>query len=151
MQRSLKPRQQIVRYMLVGGFNTVFGYGLFALLNWSLRPVGHYSYLLASLLSNIIAISVAFLGYKWIVFRSRGSYIAEWLRCMGVYGSSMLITLAGLAILVPLLERCLHRPGQAAYLGAAIMAVVTVILSFLGHKHYSFRPRQSASNLTGIE
>lgn len=108
-------------------------------------------YGLNSLLSNIIAISVAFLGYKWIVFRTRGRYLEEWLRCMGVYGSSMLITLAGLAVLVPVLERGLHRPGQASYLGAAIMAVVTVALSFLGHKHFSFRQDESAPRLAGTE
>jgi putative flippase GtrA len=138
-RRTEKTLPQIARYVLVGGFNTVFGYGLFALLNWMLRPVGSHAYLLASLLSNVIAISVAFLGYKWFVFRSRGKYLREWLRCMGVYGSSMLITLAGLAVLVPVLERRLHRPGQASYIAAAVMAVVTVLLSFLGHKHYSFR------------
>jgi len=136
-----KSLPQVARYILVGGFNTVFGYGLFAVLNWLLRPVGSYAYLLASFLSNVIAITVAFLGYKWFVFQSRGSYIKEWLRCMSVYGSSMLITLAGLAILVPVLQRFLYWRTQASYIAAAIMALVTVILSFFGHKHFSFRSK----------
>ena len=129
---------------MVGGFNTAFGYGLFALLNWSFTGLGSYSYMYAAVLSNLIAITVAFLGYKWFVFRTRGNYLIEWIRCLGVYGSSMLISLAGLAVLVPVLRRGLHRPELASYIAAAIMMVVTVILSFLGHKNISFREKLTA-------
>ena len=80
-QHSHKSLQEFVRYILVGGFNTVFGYGLFALLNWSFRGLGSYNYMYAALLANLIATSVAFLGYKWFVFRTRGNYMVEWLRC----------------------------------------------------------------------
>jgi putative flippase GtrA len=140
-QQSHKSILQIARYLLVGGFNTVFGYGLFALLNWSFTGLGNYSYLYAAFLSNLIAITVAFLGYKWFVFRTRGNYLMEWIRCLGVYGSSMLIGMAGLAILVPILRRNLHRPEWASYIAAAIMALVTVLFSFLGHKNISFRQK----------
>jgi putative flippase GtrA len=140
-EHAHKSFLELVRYLLVGGFNTVFGYGLFALLNWSLTGLVAYSYMYAAVLSNLIAITVAFLGYKWFVFRTRGNYLIEWLRCMGVYGSSMLIGLAGLAILVPILRRSLHRPEFASYIAAAIMTVVTVIFSFLGHKNISFRQK----------
>ena len=141
----------MTRYLLVGAFNTVFGYGLFALLNWLLRPLGAHSYLLAALLANVIAIGVAFLGYKKLVFRSQGNYLGEWARCMCVYGSSMLISLAGLAVLVPVLQRSLRRPEQASYLAAAIMTVLTIILSFLGHKHFSFHPRVNPAKPAEME
>jgi putative flippase GtrA len=131
----------MLRYLLVGGFNTVFGYGLFALLNWSFKGLGTYSYMLAAVVSNLIAITVAFLGYKWFVFRTRGNYLLEWIRCLGVYGSSMLIGLAGLAILTPMLRRNLSRPELASYVAAAIMTAVTVLFSFLGHKNISFRQK----------
>ena len=132
----------MARYLMVGAFNTVFGYGLFAAFNYALRNVGSYSYMLASLLSNLIAITVAFLGYKWFVFKTKGNYVQEWIRCLGVYGGGMLLTLAGLPILVPLLRRALvGRPQAAPYLAAGIMAVVVVIVSFFGHKHISFAVR----------
>jgi putative flippase GtrA len=134
---------QLVRYLLVGGFNTAFGYGLFALLNWCCTGLGAYGYMYAAVVSNFIAITVAFLGYKWFVFQTRGNYLSEWVRCMGVYGSSTLIGLAGLAILVPILRRSLHRPELAPYLAAAMMTVVTVLFSFLGHKNISFRQQRS--------
>ena len=128
-----------MRYLLVGGFNTVFGYGLFAFLNWWFTGLGSYGYLYASILASLISITVAFLGYKWFVFRTRGNYLIEWIRCVGVYGSSMLIGLAGLSVLVPILRKSLHRPELAPYIAGAIMTAVTVIISFLGHKNISFR------------
>ena len=145
-ERSPKPLQQFMRYILVGGFNTVFGYGLFALLNWLSRGLGSYNYMYAAVLANLISISVAFLGYKWFVFRTRGNYLSEYIRCLGVYGGSALIGLAGLPILVPILRRSLRQPEQAPYIAAAILTVVTVVFSFLGHKNISFRPRQAAAD-----
>jgi putative flippase GtrA len=76
--------------------------------------------MLASLLSNLIAITVAFLGHKGFVFKTKGNYLKEWIRCVAVYSSGMLLTLAGLPILVPLLRRFLvQRPQAAPYVAAA--------------------------------
>jgi putative flippase GtrA len=143
---SHKSLLQFVRYILVGGFNTVFGYSVFALLNWSFTGFGPYSYMYAAVLANFVAISVAFLGYKWFVFRTRGNYLREWIRCFGVYGSSALIGLVGLPILVPILRPHLRNPVQSSYIAAAMLTVVTVIFSFIGHRNISFR-----RELTGEE
>jgi putative flippase GtrA len=132
---------QFIRYLLVGGFNTAFGYGLFAFVNWSFTGLGSFSYMYAALLSNLIAITVAFLGYKWFVFRTRGNYLIEWVRCVGVYGSSTIIGLIGLPILVPILRSHLQHPERAVYIAAALLTIITVLLSFLGHKKVSFRQR----------
>lgn len=140
---SHKSVGQFVRYIAVGGFNTVFGYGLFALLTWSFRGLGSYYYMYAAVLANVVAISVAFLGYKWFVFRTRGNYLVEWIRCFGVYGGSALIGLAGLPILVPILRHVLHKPEQAPYLAGALLMIVTVLFSFFGHKNFSFRQKQN--------
>jgi putative flippase GtrA len=138
---SHKSQLQFARYVLVGGFNTVFGYGAFALLNWLFTGLGSYSYMYAAVLANFIAITVAFLGYKWFVFRTRGNYLREWIRCLGVYGSSALIGLVGLPILVPILRPHLRNPGQASYIAAAMLTIVSVMFSFVGHKKISFRQK----------
>ena len=141
-QASPKSFSQFVRYLFVGGFNTLFGYSLFAVLNWLFTGhLGAYSYMYAAVLANLIAITVAFLGYKWFVFRTRGNYLLEWLRCIGVYGSSMIIGIVGLPILVPIFRRHLERPELASYLAAAVMTVVTMFFSFFGHKNISFRQK----------
>jgi len=141
---SHKSFWQLARYLLVGGFNTFFGYGLFALLNWCFTGLGSYSYMYAAVLSTLIAITVAFLGYKWFVFHTHGNYLAEWIRCLGVYGSGVLIGWMLLPILVTILRHQLHRPELAPYIAAAITTTVVIPLSFLGHKNISFRQKRTS-------
>jgi putative flippase GtrA len=140
---SKTSARQFMRYVLVGGFNTVFGYSIFALLNWLLRGLGSFAYMYAFLPANVIAITVAFLAYKWFVFRTRGNYLIEWLRCFGVYGSGMLFSAIALPITVTVLRRTMREPGGAPYIAAALLSVVTAILSFFGHRHFSFRTKPS--------
>lgn len=130
---------QFLRYLLVGGFNTAFGYGVFALLNWAFRGLGSFAYMYAWGLANLIAITAAFLAYKWFVFKTRGNYLVEWLRCFGVYGTGLGFGAVALPITVTILRRLLTRPDFAPYLAVALLTVVTVILSFFGHKKFSFR------------
>jgi putative flippase GtrA len=140
---SKTTSSQFARYILVGGFNTAVGFGVFALLNWSFRGLGSFAYMYAWLLANIIAITVAFLAYKWFVFRTRGNYLAEWIRCFSVYGSGMLFGAVALPITVTILRRTLQRPEGAPYIAVALLTVVTVVLSFFGHRHFSFRSGRS--------
>jgi putative flippase GtrA len=140
---SDKPTSQFLRYVLVGGFNTIFGYSVFALLNWLFRGLGSFSYMYAWAAANVIAITAAFLAYKWFVFRTRGNYLAEWIRCFSVYGSGMLFGAVALPITVTILRRTMQRPEWAPYLAVALLTGVTVILSFFGHRHFSFRREPS--------
>lgn len=134
-----RPLAELLRYLIVGSFNTLFGYGTFALLNWLFTGTGRYSYMYATFLSSLIAITVAFLGYKWFVFKTRGNYVSEWIRCVGVYGSTMLLSLAGMPLLVPMLKRVLSQPARASYIAGAIMTGITVVFGFFAHKNVSFR------------
>ena len=85
------PSGQVVRYLVVGAWNTLFGYGMYALLNFLLAPLlnEYLAAMAASVLANVIAISVAFLGYKLWVFRTKGNFLREYLRCYLVYGSTL--------------------------------------------------------------
>ena len=49
--------------------------------------------------------------------------------------------------MVPILRSHLERPEGASYLAAAIMTVVTVIFSFLGHKNISFREKLNSGDV----
>src|ERR1700722_2461010 len=87
------PPAQLFRYLLVGAWNTVFGYTCFFFITRGLSHVmPHYSYIAANLLSNILSITVAFLGYKWFVFRTKGNYLREWMRSLIVYSSAILFS-----------------------------------------------------------
>jgi len=144
------PPGQFLRYLLVGGWNTIFGYGCFFLMNrWLATVMTAYSYIVASLLSSLVAITVAFLGYKWFVFRTRGNYLREWLRTLTVYSGSVLVSTAALAPLVGLIRHTTHCQTQAPYIAAAILAVFNVITSFFGHRHFSFRKTAPANGSSG--
>jgi putative flippase GtrA len=138
---------QAIRYLMVGGFNTAFGYTLFVSLNYLFRRLGVYGSEIASLLANIISMTAAFLAYKWFVFRTRGNYLREWVRCLSVYGSSMVFTLALLPPVTLLLMRWIPRHQLASNLAGAILAIITVTASYFGHKHFSFRRSRTGDSL----
>src|SRR5262245_9929820 len=83
------PKKQFGRYLLVGIWNAAFGYGTFALFTWILDHYMPASYMAASLIASVLNITVAFLGYKWFVFKTRGNYLKEWVRCLMVYSGGI--------------------------------------------------------------
>jgi putative flippase GtrA len=133
------PPGQFFRYVLVGIWNTGFGYALFVIFTYLLsRRWPQYGYIPASLLSSVFSITVAFFGYKLYVFKTEGNYLAEWLRCVAVYGSSIAIGLAILPCVVFLIRHATTIDTKAPYLAAAVMTGFNAIYNFIGHKKFSF-------------
>src|ERR1700691_2041626 len=128
----------LLRYLAVGACNTVFGYGCFALFTLLLSPIFSYGYVLASLLANLLSISFAFLGYKWFVFKTRGNYLKEWIRCVGVYAGSMILSAAALPFVVGIVRRQPGHEHSAPYIAGAVVLVFSIVFSFFGHRHVSF-------------
>ncbi len=133
---------QVFRYLVVGAWNTVLGYSLFVLFTHLLRHVA-YGYIPAVIVSNIIAISISFLGYKWFVFRTKGNYLREWLRTMTVYGTGMLLNAALLGPFVALLRHATRLGDKSPYVAQACLVLMIVTLSFFGHKHFTFGKRKA--------
>lgn len=133
------PPGQLGRYLLTGAWNTLFGYGTFALFTALLAPLGRQSYIFAVIPSTVINITVAFFGYKWFVFKTKGNYFREWCKCVAVYGSSIALSMVLLPILVFIIRHRFGYENQAPYIAGALLGVITVIVSFFGHKHISFR------------
>lgn len=141
---ALKPIEEqtrkltLVRYLAVGACNTAFGYSCFALFTALLTPIFSYGYVLAGLLANVFSITFAFLGYKWFVFKTKGNYLKEWIRCVGVYAGSMILSAAALPVVVGVIRRQTHYDRSAPYIAGAVVLVFSVIFSFFGHRHISF-------------
>ena len=136
------PPGQFGRYLLVGIWNTLFGYGSFAGFTLLLDPiVPHgYGYLVAAGAASVLSITVAFVGYKWFVFKTKGNYLREWARCVAVYGSNILLNLLILPFLVEGIRHVSSYDRQAPYIAGALLSVFTVIYGFVGHRNFSFRP-----------
>lgn len=133
------PPQQFGRYLLVGAWNTLFGYGSFAALTALLEPIVPHSYILACVISSMLNITVSYLGYKWFVFKTQGNYLREWARCVVVYSGAIVMGVILLPILVLAIRRGTPFIHAAPYIAGAILTGVSVIYSFLGHKRFSFR------------
>ncbi len=134
------PNRQVVRYVLVGGCNTLFGWlayaGLTALFT---RFTSFYPYVFASVITSVVNITASFLGYKWFVFKTRGNYLREWLKAMAVYTTSILITTLSLPLIVGFLRHATPFHNAAPYIAGGITSAAAVTMSFFGHKHFSFR------------
>ena len=132
------PPGQLARYLAVGIWNTLFAYGSYALFTALLDRYVPASYLAASVLASVLNITVAFLGYKWFVFKTKGNYLKEWGRCLMVYSGGILLGVALLAPAVFVVERLTGSPGAAPYIAGALILGVQIVLGFFGHRTFSF-------------
>jgi putative flippase GtrA len=126
-----------VRYLIIGGWNTLFGIGVYAILYELLHA--HVNYLVLMIPANILAITNAYFGYKFVVFKTRGNYITEYLRCYMVYGGSIVLGFVLMYIMVSIFG--LH-PVVAQF----PCAVIAIISSYFGHKRFSFEVKEVIKN-----
>ncbi len=129
MKHIYHKHKEKINYLLVGGWNTVFGYFAFVALYYLFSA--YVNYIILLLISNVFSITNAYVGYKIFVFKTKGNYLKEYLKFYAVYGVSMLLNIILLFLAVELLKA---NPVVAQ----AAVIWLTVIISYLGHKHFSF-------------
>lgn len=138
------PPQQFGRYILVGIWNTAFGYAMYAGFTALLTSRLSHAYVLASVLSGMLNITVAFLGYKWFIFKTKGNYLREWFRCLAVYGGGFLLITLLLPFVVFALRHATRFDASAPYIAGALLMGLNVVIGFLGHKNFSFAVAEKA-------
>ena len=122
----LAPHGEKLQYLVVGVFNTVFGYAVWAALYALLAP--RVGYALVLVMSYAVAIANAYVWYRLIVFRSHDSVWRELPRFSAVYLATMVVNLIVFPIAVRRLpinclcgaggiyvgrgDRQLHRPQE---------------------------------------
>lgn len=124
--------RQEVRYLIAGGWNTVFGYGVYAGLLYLFQPWVHY--MVIAVAGNVLAITMAYATHKLFVFRTKGNVLREYVRFYGVYGVTAVLGLAALPF-------CVEVLGMSPYVAPLLIMGVTVAVSYLGHKHFSFKKK----------
>ena len=117
---------QFLRFLVVGGLNTAFSYGLFCVA-LALLPTTF----LALCISTLLAILFSFITTGTLVFGSRDP--RRIVRFYGVYGLIFLYNAAGLALL--------EHAGIAPQIGGLLLLPGAVIAAFLLNRHYVFAPR----------
>ena len=130
-------RDQRVAFLIVGAINTVVGYACFA---GFLLLLGQQRYLLTLACAHVVSVLIAFVLYRFVVFRVRGHVLADLWRFETVY----LVALAVNFVLLPVLVELAHLP---VLLAQALIMLLTSLMSWLGHKNYSFRRPPSSKEV----
>ena len=129
-----------VRYLIVGGANTLIGYSLGVGLYYVLSPTLHI--LLIGAISSVLAISVSFTTYKLFVFQTRGHWLTEYLRSYVIYGGMALLGIILLWVLVDGMRLPIWLVQG--------VSILSVVISYMGHARFTFR-LTSDSEVRGIK
>lgn len=143
LRRAL-PTAEVIRFLLVGGFNTGFSIALAWVLVKPIQllfPSLHLSVVvpIANYTALPFAITVAFLGYKWFVFRTHGNYFKEWVKCFAVYGVSLPLPSLILPIATSLFLRNSLTKPHAPLLALIVNSGAIACYSYFAHKKFSFK------------
>jgi len=130
MKKLYHKHKKKINYLIVGVWNTVFGYLSFVALYYLFSQRINYMFLVV--FSNILSITNAYIGYKIFVFKTKGNYLREYLRFYVVYAGAIAINLIFLPILVEIF-------GIAPVIAQGGIVFVSVLFSYFGHSRFSFR------------
>lgn len=136
---ALKTKHQVkARFVLVGIWNTIFGYGIFCLFDtlfaW-LFSSRSAAYMCAMVLTQILAVINAYIFHKHITFKSKAkgkAIIAEFFR----FSTTYVVTFCLSLVLLPTFVEIGHITPKIA---AAIITLICTVISYLGHSRFSFR------------
>jgi len=128
-----------VKFVLVGIWNTIFGYAVFFVLDSIFEDIftkRYFAYMLAMVLGQIIATINAFLFHKYITFKSkvRGwGIILEFFRFCLTYVFTFSLSL----ILFPFFVELINIHPRIT---GAIVILICTLISYVGHSRFSFNP-----------
>ena len=119
-----------LRYLVVGVWNTLFAYAAFGVLYLLFHK--HVHYLMISVCAHMFAVTNAFICQRWLVFKSRASWVSAFLRFNMVQLFALGWGLAGLTFLVEIIHL---NPLLSQFLTMR----ATLVVSYVLHREYSFR------------
>jgi glycosyltransferase involved in cell wall biosynthesis len=117
-------------YLVVGGWNTLFGYLAFSALYYLLSS--HLNYVLIFIAAYSISTLNAYWGYKRFVFKTATRFIEEFPRFALVYVGALAVNL----VVFPWLTTTL---GLNPYLSQVLFTVVLVVTTYIVNQRFSFR------------
>lgn len=118
-----------LRFLVVGAYNTAFGYAAFAILY--LLAGERVSYLILLVIAHFLAVTNAFLGHRNVTFIATGSVWRQYLRFNVSYLGLLLLGL----ILMSLSVRVL---GLHPLVASAFVVAITAVTGYSVHRTYTF-------------
>jgi putative flippase GtrA len=121
-------KNQTIKFIIVGVLNTIVGFLVYA----AYIQFIHSNYLQALIVSHIIGVAHSYLwNNKW-TFQQGKSNARSAVKFMSVYVVTFFVNLFLLTILVDTIE-------VNKLIAQAIALFLTTLVSFFGHKYWSFR------------
>lgn len=130
MIRNIRLDREKQRFLLAGAWNTLFGYVCGLAIYHLLAETT--SIIVIGALGSILSISMAFVTHKLFVFRTKGNWLSEYLRCYLVYGGGALVGIALLFLFVEIL-------AVEFWLAQLWVILIGVAVSYLGHSRFTFK------------
>ena len=118
-----------LRFLLVGGFNTVVSYVMFAGL---IFLIGESKYQQSLVLSWILSSFISFSTQKIFVFQTKGNWIKEYSKCLLTWSIGYAINAGTLEVVVKLLN-------LNVYIGQAVSIILTTVITYILFKHFAFK------------
>ncbi len=118
-----------IAYVLVGGWNTAFGYLVFSVFWWLFGAMLPYFAVLVA--SYVVTVVNAYVCYRVFVFRSKASVRREFPRFLLVYGVTLIANLVAFPALVTWLD-------LSGYAAQALFTVFVVIVSYIANRNFAF-------------
>ena len=142
--RKMLPKGEVIRFLMVGCCNTVFAILLqiaFGALFTRLFPHVSQSWVaIAAVIAAVpLGVTFSFLGFKHFVFRTKGNYLKEWLRCFAVYSPTIPAAALIVGVATRLFEATSLPHAYAKDAAFVVNSSIIAVYSYLGHKKFSFK------------
>ncbi|MBR5598920.1 MAG: GtrA family protein [Alphaproteobacteria bacterium] len=135
---------QKIRFILVGGFNTVVAF----LIYYAFLYLTSGKEQISLFLMNIVSINISIATMRYYVFQSNGPFIKEYTKAFSSYIFLYFVNIGLLAMFVKIIHieeklssvNILHSiPNLNKALAQLCCVVIITIATFFIHKYFSFR------------
>lgn len=121
-----------VSFLLVGGINTLIGFGIYTLLTvWVFHDL-KFGYLISLVISYAVGITIGYFLYRRFVYKVNGKIFSDFVKFTSVYLFSITLNLI-------LLPAFVQLTPIGPVLAQAMVLVITTLVSYFGHGYFSFR------------
>jgi putative flippase GtrA len=139
MTNAMMKHLTMIKFLIVGVWNTIFGYLIYYLslkLILALFTTTHLAYVWAMGIAQVIGTINAYFSHRGITFAERASEKKgqEFFKFSLVYVLTFCLTL----VLMPLFVRGL---GISAEIAGIIVILIGTAVSYAGHSRFSFKPK----------
>ena len=130
ISQFLNIEEKKLRFLIIGGVNTLFGISIFPILYYLLENF-HIHYLIILFIGHLIAINFSYFSNKFLVFKTKGNFINEYPRFFFYQILVFLLNLGPFAALVEI-------AGIHPVIVQVILTCLMILISYIWYNRYTF-------------